>query len=82
MQVTAQSLADNWPVGDGERAELGPYLAYPQGKPEVLLLLTHATVPHTNFSFSSVERSDQGALRFRAYGQRARHLAGMASLAR
>ena len=68
MHGTAAALSTNWPAGDGERVELGPFLAYPLGKPQVLLLLTQASVPHTNVSFSTVERSDQGGLRFQLTG--------------
>jgi hypothetical protein len=68
VQVTAQALANNWPASDGARAEIGPFLAYPQGQPETLLLLTQAKVPHTSILLSSVERSDQGALRFQLAG--------------
>jgi hypothetical protein len=64
MQLIANSLVKNWPTGDGERAELGPFMAYPTGNAQMLLLLTQANVPHTSILLSTVERSDQGALRF------------------
>ena len=68
FQKVASSLEQDWPTSDGERAELGPFLAYPTNKPQVLMLLSNANVPGTNTSFSLVERSDLGALRFELAG--------------
>jgi hypothetical protein len=68
FQKVASSLDKGWPTNDGERAELGPFLAYPMSKPQVLMLLSNAYVPGTNMSFSLIERSDQGALRFELAG--------------
>ena len=62
------SLRADWPAEDGERMELGPYMAYPIDRPQVLMLLTTPNVPATNAAISSVERSANGALRFQLTG--------------
>ncbi len=64
FQKMASSLNTSWPASDGERPELGPFLAYPTKAPTVLMLMTQANVPNTNLTFSLVERSETGALRF------------------
>jgi hypothetical protein len=60
----AASLSTDWPNEDGERADLGAFMAYPRGRPSVLLTLTPPTTSQEGIPFSAVERSDDGALRF------------------
>lgn len=69
FRTTAASLTQDWPEIDGERPGLGLFRAYPIEKPSVLLLMTQQEVPGTGLSFSSVERSDTGALRFQLTGR-------------
>jgi hypothetical protein len=68
---TAASLSQDWPDIDGERPGLGLFRAYPIESPSVLLLMTQQQVPGTGLSFSMVERSDSGALRFQLTGHEA-----------
>jgi hypothetical protein len=64
----ATSLIQDWPTIDGERPGLGLFRAYPIENPSVLLLMTQQEVPGTGLTFSTVERSDAGALRFELAG--------------
>jgi hypothetical protein len=40
FDALAQELKTDWPNADGERSGLGPFMAYPIGRPSMLLLLT------------------------------------------
>jgi hypothetical protein len=68
FEAVAAALRSDWPTSDGESEQLGPYMAYPQGAPRVLLLLTIPQIDQTNASFVAVERSPAGALRFQLAG--------------
>jgi hypothetical protein len=68
FRTTAASLSQDWPEIDGERPGLGQFRAYPIEKPSVLLLMIQQDVPGTGLSFSTVERSETGALRFQLTG--------------
>ncbi|MCA9176120.1 MAG: hypothetical protein KDB14_16655 [Planctomycetales bacterium] len=55
-------LKTAWPQEDGDTAEVGPFMAYPVGRPQTLILLTPpqlADGPHV----PAIERSSTGALR-------------------
>jgi hypothetical protein len=58
------TLRDHWPTTDGELAGFGSYMAYPQGKPRMLLMLNSDTTP----AISAVERADDGTLGFELRG--------------
>jgi hypothetical protein len=60
FDAIAASLRDDWPTSDGERPGLGSYMAYPQGNPRMLMILS----PDTQPPVSAIERSDDGALSF------------------
>lgn len=64
FDAIAASLRDDWPATDGERAGLGTFMAYPQGQPRMLMMLTSETDP----PIAAVERSDDGALGFELRG--------------
>jgi hypothetical protein len=68
FRTMAASLSEDWPTIDGERPYLGVFRTYPIDKPSVLMLMTRQDVPGTGLSFSMVERSDDGALRFQLTG--------------
>ncbi len=68
FETIAESLRSDWPAVDGERPNMGPFMAYPIGRPTMLMMLKTPAVPRTITSFSSVERSDDGALRFELIG--------------
>jgi hypothetical protein len=64
FDAIATSLRDNWPTTDGVRPGLGSFMAYPQGKPRMLLMLASDTSPPV----SAVERADDGTLSFELRG--------------
>ncbi len=69
FEAVASSLQRDWPAVDGHTAELGSFSAYPIGEPETLLLVAPAKLPGASAAISTVERSDQGALRFQLTGK-------------
>ena len=60
FDAIAAALRDDWPKTDGERAGLGSFMAYPQGKPRMLMMLKSETTP----AVAAVERADDGTLGF------------------
>lgn len=68
FQPIVQSLKQDWPRNDGERESLGPFMAYPAGKPKTLILLTTPPMATSGPTFSSIERSDAGGIRFQLSG--------------
>lgn len=68
IESIAAPLRTDWPNIDGDLLGLGPFMAYPIGRPTMLMMLTSPDVPHTNASISSVERGENGALRFSLVG--------------
>ncbi|MEX2317961.1 MAG: hypothetical protein WD669_12460 [Pirellulales bacterium] len=68
FEALAQSLREEWPRADGERPGLGPFMAYPVGKPSMIMLLTTPEVSPSGVSIAAVEHSPQGGLRFQLTG--------------
>jgi len=68
FEPIAQSLQKDWPNIDGERESLGPFMAYPAGKAKTLILLTTPPMARSGPTFSSIERSDAGGIRFQLSG--------------
>lgn len=68
FEHVAASLRDAWPTEDGEHCQLGPFMAYPQEQPVTLILLSSPSVPDGSLTFSTVERSETGGLRFHLDG--------------
>ena len=60
FDTLAHSLRQDWPQTDGERSGLGSFMAYPQGTPQMLLVLK----PQSDPPVSAVERADDGTLGF------------------
>jgi hypothetical protein len=65
FDAIAQSLREDWPTSDGERDELGSFMAYPQGNPRMLMMLVSKTDPQV----SAIERADDGSLGFEIRGE-------------
>lgn len=65
----AAPLREQWPSEDGHSQRLGAYMAYPIGRPSVLVLLTLPKIPGMEASVSVVERGDAGQIRFQLAGQ-------------
>jgi hypothetical protein len=68
FESVAALLRSDWPDSDGERDEIGPFMAYPRGRPRTLLLLTSPTIAHASASISAIERATTGGLRFQLTG--------------
>ncbi|PQO42130.1 hypothetical protein [Blastopirellula marina] len=68
FQDVTQSLKNDWPDQDGERPPLGPFMAYPAGKAKTLILLTTPELEQHGLTFSSIERSDHGGIRYQLSG--------------
>jgi len=68
FETIAESLRSDWPTIDGERTHMGQFMAYPIGRPMMLMMLTKPDVPGTATSFATVEHGDDGTLRFELTG--------------
>jgi hypothetical protein len=68
FEAVAESLRTDWPAADGERMDIGPFMAYPHGSPRVLLLLSPPTIVQSTVTISAIEHSASGGLRFQLTG--------------
>ncbi|MBI1246494.1 hypothetical protein GC197_01460 [bacterium] len=68
FEPIARDLRQHWPKADGQNKQLGPFMAYPGDGPKTLILLTKPKIADSGPSFSSVERSDAGGVRFQLSG--------------
>ena len=64
FESLANTLRNQWPTKDGDLPELGPFMAYPFGKPSVLVLLTPPRLHETGMTIAAVERSPEASLLF------------------
>jgi len=71
FEPVALSLRRDWPIADDVTEELGPFSAYPNGRPRILMPLLKPSARGNHAPFSVVERSPQGALRFELLGNNA-----------
>lgn len=63
FEALAEPLRDRWPRRDGEIAGVGPFMAYPFGKPSTLILLQSQRIVSDEISIVAVERGSTGAIR-------------------
>jgi hypothetical protein len=70
FEAVAEPLRANWPAADGATGDLGPFSAYPAGKPRMLMLLQQIPADRPA-RFTAIERSDRGGLRFELAGPEA-----------
>ena len=70
FETIAMKLRSRWPIEDGSGPETGSYMAYPQAKPSMLLVISPAETDSRS-AVSSVERSPMGGLRFELAGAEA-----------
>jgi len=68
LEAIAGQLRADWPHSDGQLPMLGPFMAYPIGTPETLILLTPPSLEAGNVCISAVQRSDDGSIRFQLGG--------------
>ena len=64
----ADRLNNDWPGDAGDIVGVGPFTAYPFGTPTLLLLLSPYPLESTNTVITSIERGDNGSLRFELGG--------------
>lgn len=68
FDALGQKLLADWPQNDGEIDNLGPFMAYPIGKPRTLMLVKTPLVPGTPFSLATIERGEVNDLYFQLAG--------------
>jgi hypothetical protein len=71
LDSVASGLRSDWPTADGERPEIGPFMAYPQGDPRTLMLLTTPEIGGAGVPISAIEKATSGGLRFLLAGNEA-----------
>jgi hypothetical protein len=64
----AKELLAAWPDNDGEIPGLGPFMAYPLGKPRMLMFMTTPKVTVTNTEIKAIERGDRDSIHFQLAG--------------
>jgi len=64
----AERLRADWPAGDSQLPEIGPFTAYPFGQPRVLLLMQPPSLQRKSLHVCAIERSESGALKFQLGG--------------
>jgi hypothetical protein len=68
LNTVLDALLKHWPAEDGELAGLGPFMAYPVGDPQTLILLSPPRFSLRGTLISVVERTDTGAITFELSG--------------
>lgn len=68
LEAITQPLRRDWPTRDGDIPRLGPFMAYPFGRPTVLVLLAAPTLAGDRLSIAAIERSDLGAIKLQLSG--------------
>ena len=63
LEALAAPLRDNWPQVDGTMPGIGPFMAYPFGKPSTLILLEPPQIADGKLTVSTIERARSGAIR-------------------
>jgi hypothetical protein len=64
LEPVAAQLRKSWPDNDGQLPLLGPFMAYTPPDPQSLLLLKRTPLPNSKVTFTTIERSPAGGLRF------------------
>lgn len=68
LEAIAQPLRKDWPTRDGDIPGVGPFMAYPFGRPTVLVLLASPRIAGDGLSIAAIERSDLGAIKLQLSG--------------
>jgi hypothetical protein len=68
FEQLADELLAAWPDNDGDIPDLGPFMAYPIGKPRTLMFMATPQVPGANIEIKVVERGEQDSLHFQLAG--------------
>lgn len=67
FEKLSSSLAANWPQDDGQRSDLGTFMAYPIGQPTMLMVIA-PTISENAPPIISVEKTSDGAMHFELGG--------------
>lgn len=70
LQRVVEPLRQSWPREDGAIPEIGPFMAYPFGRPTTLILLQSPAVAGDELCIAAVERSERGAIKLQLSGTR------------
>ncbi|MCC9656184.1 hypothetical protein [Rhodopirellula halodulae] len=68
LEAIAAPLRTDWPQQDGEVSQVGPFMAYPFGRPKTLVLLQAPRVTERAVYVSSIERGDDGSIKLQLTG--------------
>ena len=68
LDFIVKSLQADAPTADSERPDLGPFMAYPQGDPRTLLLVTTPAIGDAGVRIRAVELAAKGGVRFQLAG--------------
>lgn len=62
LETLTQTLRHQWPERDGNLPGIGPFMAYPFGRPTTLMLLQSPPVSGATLCISAIERHPDGAI--------------------
>ncbi|MFG0289092.1 MAG: hypothetical protein ACF8CQ_13000 [Rhodopirellula sp. JB044] len=68
LEALAEPLRRQWPARDGELPGVGPFMAYPFGRPTTLILLQSPLLAGDELCIAAVEGNEQGPIRFQLSG--------------
>lgn len=68
LESIASPLRNDWPARDGDLPLIGPFMAYPFGRPSTLVLLQAPQLASQRIYVSAVERCDDGAIKLQLTG--------------
>ncbi len=68
LESIVAPLRVDWPTTDGELSTIGPYMAYPFGRPTTLVLLHSPRLASETVYVSAVERGSDGSIKLQLTG--------------
>ena len=68
LELIVAPLRDEWPKQDGNLSPLGPFMAYPFGRPKTLVLLQTPQIGSQSVFVSVIERCQMGAIKLQLSG--------------
>ncbi|MGV3483840.1 MAG: hypothetical protein ACO1RT_05440 [Planctomycetaceae bacterium] len=68
LEAVAAPLRGAWPEEDGELPQIGPFMAYPFGRPVTLVLLQAPRIDRQPVYVSAIERCPDGAIKLQLTG--------------
>lgn len=68
FEAIARPLRSDWPERDGSLPGVGPFMAYPFGRPTTLILLQSPLLAGDEIAIAAVEKSAKGAIQLQLSG--------------